>query len=129
MNTEPLQISNTFLNSITKNTTISNTETTQPFISILQNIVKKDQISSTASKSRLKSDSSSDKAEDVPELEDKYCSLCGSRIKEDGTCPICITPIFISGNSHAQAQNTAQAAPIQAVSGNRVIASYRNRRG
>lgn len=30
--------------------------------------------------------------------EDKYCSLCGSRIKGDGSCPICIVPTFISGN-------------------------------
>ena len=83
MSIEPLQISNTFLNSITKNTATSNTETSQFFTSILQNVVKKGQTSPAESKSQLKSDLSSGKAGDVPELEDKYCSLCGSRIKED----------------------------------------------
>ena len=40
------------------------------------------------------------------ELEDKYCSMCGSRIKEDGTCPICIVPVFISGNPSSHVRNS-----------------------
>ncbi len=35
---------------------------------------------------------------ETSELEDKYCSLCGSMIKEDGSCPLCGVPTFISGN-------------------------------
>ena len=45
----------------------------------------------------------------LSELEDKYCSLCGSRIKEDGSCPICIVPTFISGNKQSHNQNVSQA--------------------
>ena len=33
---------------------------------------------------------------ETSELEDKYCSLCGSMIKEDGSCPMCGVPTFIS---------------------------------
>lgn len=35
---------------------------------------------------------------------DKYCSLCGSEIEADGSCPMCIAPIFISGNTRAHNQ-------------------------
>lgn len=34
----------------------------------------------------------------------KYCSLCGSAIEADGSCPMCIVPTFISGNTRAQNQ-------------------------
>ncbi len=52
------------------------------------------------------------------ELEDKYCSLCGSMIKEDGSCPLCGVPTFISGNGRSGNQKIAQAASSHAVSGN-----------
>ena len=55
---------------------------------------------------------------ETSELEDKYCSLCGSMIKEDGSCPMCGVPTFISGNGRAGNQRIAQAASFQAVSGN-----------
>lgn len=42
------------------------------------------------------------------ESEDRYCSLCGSRIKEDGSCPICIVPTFISGKKQSHNQNISQ---------------------
>ena len=45
----------------------------------------------------------------ISESENKYCSLCGSRIKADGTCPICIVPTFISGNKQSHNQNVSQA--------------------
>ena len=51
------------------------------------------------------------------ELEDKYCSLCGSMIKEDGSCPMCGVPTFISSNGRAGNQRIAQAASSQSVSG------------
>lgn len=63
------------------------------------------------------------------ELEDKYCSMCGSRIKEDGSCPICIVPIFISGNPGANPLGAAPSGTVQAVSGNRLTAAYRHRKG
>ena len=54
---------------------------------------------------------------ETSELEDKYCSLCGSMIKEDGSCPMCGVPTFISGNESAGNQRIAQATSSQAVSG------------
>ena len=44
----------------------------------------------------------------LSEPDNKYCSLCGSRIKADGTCPICIIPTFISGNKQSHNQNVSQ---------------------
>ena len=43
------------------------------------------------------------------ESEDEFCSLCGSRLKPDGSCPICIVPTFISGNKRSFIQNVSQA--------------------
>ena len=60
---------------------------------------------------------------ETSELEDKYCSLCGSMIKEDGSCPMCGVPTFISGNGRAGNQRIAQAASSQAVSGSPKIRS------
>lgn len=54
---------------------------------------------------------------ETSELEDKYCSHCGSMIKEDGSCPMCGVPTFISGNGSAGNQRIAQATSSQAVSG------------
>lgn len=34
----------------------------------------------------------------------KYCSLCGSEIETDGSCPICIVPLKLCGNTRAQNQ-------------------------
>ena len=55
---------------------------------------------------------------ETSELEDKYCSLCGSMIKEDGSCHMCGVPTFISGNGRSGNQKIAQAVSSQAVSGN-----------
>lgn len=62
---------------------------------------------------------------ETSELEDKYCSLCGSMIKEDGSCPMCGVPTFISGNGRSGNQKIAQAASSQAVSGNPKIIRIR----
>ena len=51
---------------------------------------------------------------ETSELEDKFCSLCGSMIKADGSCPLCGVPIFISGNGQSGNQKNAQAASSQA---------------
>ena len=55
---------------------------------------------------------------ETSELEDKYCSLCGSMIKEDGSCPLCGVPTFISGNGRSGNLKIAQAASSQTVSRN-----------
>lgn len=44
----------------------------------------------------------------LSELEDKYCFLCGSMIEEDGSCPLCGVPVFISGNGRSRNQNISQ---------------------
>lgn len=46
-------------------------------------------------------------------LKDKYCSLCGSAINEDGSCPVCIVPIFVSGKGNINNQNIVQAHDLQ----------------
>ncbi len=53
---------------------------------------------------------------ETSELEDKYCSLCGSMIKEDGSCPLCGVPTFISGNGRSGNQNVSQTVSSHAVS-------------
>ncbi len=55
---------------------------------------------------------------ETSELEDKFCSLCGSMIKEDGSCPLCGVPTFISGNGRSGNQKIAQVASSHAVSRN-----------
>lgn len=53
-----------------------------------------------------------DDVDKILELEDKYCSLCGSMIKADGSCPLCGVPIFISGNGQSCNQNVSQIAGL-----------------
>ena len=60
---------------------------------------------------------------ETSELEDKYCSLCGSMIEEDGSCPMCGIPTFISGNGRSGNQKIAQEASFQAISGSPIIRS------
>lgn len=55
-----------------------------------------------------KSPNSEENVDQISELEDKYCSLCGSMIEEDGSCPLCGVPVFISGNGQSRNQNTSQ---------------------
>ncbi len=55
---------------------------------------------------------------ETSELKDKFCSLCGSMIKEDGSCPLCGVPTFISGNGRSGNQKIAQVASSHAVSRN-----------
>ena len=59
--------------------------------------------------------------DETSELEDKYCSLCGSMIKEDGSCPMCGVPTFLSGNGRAGNQKIAQMDSSHAVSGSTKI--------
>ncbi|MEH2928891.1 hypothetical protein VSQ48_03030 [Candidatus Ventrimonas sp. KK005] len=60
---------------------------------------------------------------ETSELEDKYCSLCCSMIEEDGSCPMCGIPTFISGNGRSGNQKIAQEASFQAISGSPIIRS------
>lgn len=49
------------------------------------------------------------------EKEDKYCSLCGSMIDKDGSCPLCGVPLFLSGKpGGGSATRTEQASPTEA---------------
>lgn len=48
------------------------------------------------------------------EKEDKYCSLCGSMIDKDGSCPLCGVPLFLSGKpGGGSAPRTAQTDPTE----------------
>lgn len=100
------------------------------FTSILRDSVRKSDLSANASSQANAQPriGSLDEAGSLSEteLEDKYCSMCGSRIKEDGSCPICIVPIFISGNPGASNSGASQLG--KAVSGNRLTAAYRHRK-
>ena len=102
------------------------------FASILRDSVRKSDLSAKASSPANSQPriGSLDEAGSLSEteLEDKYCSMCGSRIKEDGSCPICIVPIFISGNPGASNSGASQLGTVQAVSGNRLTAAYRHRK-
>lgn len=51
-----------------------------------------------------------DDVDKTSELEHKFCSLCGSMIKSDGSCSLCGVPIFISGNGQSHNQNVSQVA-------------------
>ncbi len=53
-----------------------------------------------------------DDVDKTSESEDKFCSLCGSMIKADGSCPLCGVPIFISGNGQSCNQNVLQVAGL-----------------
>jgi len=59
-------------------------------------------------KSFLKSRNLKENIEHLSELEDKYCSLCGSMIEEDGSCPLCGVPVFISGKGQSRNRNALQ---------------------
>ena len=102
------------------------------FTSILRDSVRKSDLSANASSQANAQPriGSLDEAGSLSEteLEDKYCSMCGSRIKEDGTCPICIVPVFISGNPGSRSLGISPSGTIQASAGNRITASYRRRR-
>lgn len=46
------------------------------------------------------------------EKEDKYCSLCGSMIDKDGSCPLCGVPLFLSGKPDGgSVPRTEQTSP------------------
>lgn len=125
MNIEGLNIVNNFASYKAKKIVAN-----PSFVSILNNTIKENAMTiNNFSKedSLLKSSHSlEDDVVETSELEDKYCSLCGSRIKEDGSCPICITPTFISGNRQSYGQNVSQADNSYAVTGKQLAVSSGN---
>lgn len=52
----------------------------------------------------------------TPDKEDRYCSLCGSLIDEEGRCPLCIIPFFIHGSEQSHNPTVSQADSSNAVS-------------
>ena len=129
---ERLMISNLFSGRGMTASAIPNKKAYETFASILSASVKKSVPSGRTSpfvkaQPRIGSLEETDSLSET-ELEDKYCSMCGSRIKEDGTCPICIVPVFISGNPGSRSLGISPSGTIQASAGNRITASYRRRR-
>ncbi len=107
---ERLIISNLFSGSGAMTSVIPNRKVSETFASILSASVKKSSLFERTSpfikaQPRIGSLEEADSLYKT-ELEDKYCSMCGSRIKEDGTCPICIVPVFISGNPSSHVRNS-----------------------
>lgn len=129
---ERLMISNLFSGRGMTAPVIPNKKASETFSSILSASVKKISLSGRTSpfvkaQPRIGSLEETDSLSET-ELEDKYCSMCGSRIKEDGTCPICIVPIFISGNPGSRSLDMSQQTAIRTMVGNRMTASYRRRK-
>jgi hypothetical protein len=130
MNIDGLNMVNTFAGYEAKKIVANPAKTVNSFVSILNNTTKENAMtinSFSKEDSLLKSSHSlEDDVVESSELEDKYCSLCGSRIKEDGSCPICITPTFISGNRQSRGQNVSQADNSHMVTGKQLAVSSGN---
>ena len=47
------------------------------------------------------------------DFEDKYCSLCGAMVVDDGSCPNCTTPLFINCARMNAAKEAAKSAQEQ----------------
>lgn len=130
MNIEGLNRVNALSGYEAKKIVANSAKTVAPFVSILNSTIEENaKTISNFSKeeSSLKSSHSlEDDVVEASELEDKYCSLCGSRIKEDGSCPICIIPTFISGNRQSHGQNVSQVDNSHAVTGKQLAVSSGN---
>lgn len=98
---------NIFTNSKKSNDVVTVPIKTSLFATVFNDSLKEKSLAITNPndlKSSLELHLLEDKVQTV-ELEDKYCSLCGSMIEDDGSCPLCIVPIFITGNSNQTFQN------------------------
>jgi len=122
MNTNSLSISSALEGIKAKNVAVNRTTAGQSFVSVLNDLLKMKSLEATnpnglkssfgfGAKSISSYDSMFDSGffgEDavriVDNRTDKYCSLCGSEIESDGSCPLCIVPTFIRGNTRAQNQ-------------------------
>lgn len=73
-------------------------KTERSFATIFRNSMKETSLiadSPIGTDVQLVSDSTMNKIGQLAsEAENKYCSMCSSKIKEDGTCPICIVPVL-----------------------------------
>lgn len=129
---ERIDISNIFTASKLNPPVLSASKSDRSFAAIFRNSTKETSLiadSSIGTDVQLASDSTMDKVGQLAsEAEDKYCSMCGSGIKEDGTCPISIVPVFISGNSGSHSQGISQAGSARSTAENRVTFSYNRRK-
>jgi len=99
---------NIFTNSKKSNDVVTVPIKTSLFATVFNDSLKEKSLAITNPndlKSSLELHLLEDKVNQTGELEDKYCSLCGSMIEDDGSCPLCIVPIFITGNSNQTFQN------------------------
>ncbi|WP_134027077.1 hypothetical protein [Lysinibacillus sp. YR326] len=102
------RLSDIFTNSKMNNVVVTVPIKTSLFATVFNDFLKEKSLAIT-NPNDLKSSSElhllKDKVNQTVELENKYCSLCGSMIEDDGSCPLCIVPIFITGNSNQTFQN------------------------
>ncbi|KOY80645.1 hypothetical protein I6G82_09465 [Lysinibacillus macroides] len=130
MNINNLNTLNTFTNNKMNNVVVTVPIKTSLFATVFNDFLKEKSLIITNSNdlnSSLKLHLSEDKVNATVELEDKYCSLCGSMIEDDGSCPLCIVPMFITGNSNQtfQNQHASQANNHYAEFGNRIHKPFR----
>lgn len=112
-NIKPLNVSNHFTGLTRNNNILSDTKTTQSFKSILKN-----SLDSSSVESKL-DDVEREPLREIPEDRPKCCSLCGSPIDDEGKCPMCIIPLYISGDQlNQQAQSTSETQSIFPLQGN-----------
>lgn len=115
MNIEAFNIPGVFTEKILNKTTVSmgNKMTTQAssFANKLNHLLKPESLESSSpyiQKSLLRLKSLDDKYNHMIRIghdhEHNYCSLCGSMIESDGSCPLCIVPTILCGNSVAENQ-------------------------
>ena len=99
---------NIFTNSKKSNDVVTVPIKTSLFATVFNDSLKEKSLAITNPndlKSSLELHLLEDKVNQTVELENNYCSLCGSMIEDDGSCPLCIVPIFITGNSNQTFQN------------------------
>ncbi len=132
MISERIDLSNIFAISKSNQPVLSASKPGRSFASVFYNSMKKNSMptgSPVDMDAQLSSEAATSKIGQLTaEAEDKFCSMCGSRIKEDGTCPICIVPVFISGNSRSFNQQISQTGSTHSTDANRVTFSYNRRK-
>ena len=130
MNIEKMNMVNSFVGYKVKRIVANPPKTLTPFAPMLSKLITENtsKINNLSQEefSAKSSQAFEDEVAQSSELEDKYCSLCGSMIKEDGSCPICIVPTFISGKGQSHGQNISQTAYSNSIVGKHIIVSSGN---
>ncbi|MDR1246373.1 MAG: hypothetical protein LBK57_05025 [Clostridiales Family XIII bacterium] len=123
MNINGISVYNAFEGVMAKNVDTNNAKSASSFVTILNGLLEETSLTETnpdGLKSSVKRHPLKDKDNQAVELgheghEHNYCSLCGSPIEADGSCPMCIVPMFICGNGNHQIVQTQNVSQIDSV--------------